>query len=175
MTVARDIMQARVLTVGPEMTVNEAGRLLERARIGGAPVVDGRRRLLGVLSRSDLLRRHQAAPAEIPAFYREGEGVTLARPVESPGEARVAEVMTPVVLSAEESTPMRALARFMVTKRIHRVVIVKDGALRGIVTTMDVLRLVAEGPRRGRGVRRSRRRRPASRGTRGRRPAGAKS
>jgi CBS domain-containing protein len=143
MKAARDIMQTKLVTVRPDMTINEAGRLLERAGVSGAPVVGTRRKLLGVLSRADLLRRHQATPAEIPAFYRDGDALALVKIVDAPGKALVAEVMTPAVLSAEERTPVKDLARFMLAKRVHRVVIVRNGALRGIVTTMDMLKVVA--------------------------------
>lgn len=142
---AKDIMQTRVVTLGPDMLLRDVGRMLERERISGAPVVGERRELLGVLSQTDLLRRYHARPAEIPAFYRDGERVAVARYVDSPGETRVAEAMTPAVLSAEEDTPVRDLARFMLAKRIHRVVIVRNGKLRGIVTSMDLLGVLAHG------------------------------
>lgn len=136
-------MQTQVVTLGPDMTVRDAGRVLEREGISGAPVVGDRGQLLGVLSQTDLLRRHQASAAEVPAFYREGEGIAVARLEESPSEARVAEVMTPAVLAAQEETPVVELARLMLVKRIHRVVIVRNRRIRGIVSTMDLLRVMA--------------------------------
>jgi CBS domain-containing protein len=141
---AKDVMRARVITVGPETTIEEATRLFEDMGISGAPVVGTGRRLLGVVSRTDLLRRHQQeATSTVPAFYRDGEGVSLVRDGGSPGRASVAEVMTPAVLSAREDTPVDELARVMIARRIHRVVITRDDELRGIVTTMDLLGLLA--------------------------------
>lgn len=166
---ARDVMKARVLTLGPDTTVEEATRLFEDAGISGAPVVGPGRSLLGVVSRADLLRRHQeAASGRVPPFYRDGTTIVVATDRPAPGKAPVSEVMTPAVLTAREDTPLEDLAAFMVRHRIHRVIVTRDGRLRGIVTTMDVLRVVAAGAGwpggRGRASRRpSSRRRAAGR------------
>lgn len=143
---AKDIMRDRVVTLGPDMTLKEAAELFERAGISGAPVVGPGRKLLGVLSQTDLTRREREQEQNrVPAFYREGGLLRMARPLDSALLTRVSEVMTPAVLAADEGTPVRALAAIMVARRVHRVVIVRDGALRGIVTTMDILRVVAAG------------------------------
>jgi len=52
---ARDVMQSKVITVEPDMGLDEVAELLCRERISGAPVVeDGE--VIGVVSRSDLVR-----------------------------------------------------------------------------------------------------------------------
>jgi acetoin utilization protein AcuB len=51
----RDVMTARVLTVGRDASVPEVAALLRRERIGAVPVVDSDDRLCGILTRSDLL------------------------------------------------------------------------------------------------------------------------
>ena len=60
--------------------------------------------------------------------------------------------MTSAVFSAEEETPLRGARALMLRKRIHRVMITRDGKLPGIVTSIDMLRLVA-GPLRCRSAR----------------------
>lgn len=169
---AKDVMTTRVVTLVPDATIGEASRLFEQAGISGAPVVGPGRKLLGVLSRTDIVRHHdQARRGEVPAFYQEGGAVLFTTPVASPGDTRVAEVMTPAVLTALEDTPVEELARFMVGKRIHRVVIVRDGVLRGIVTAMDLLALLSW-PRRAASVESGRRSSgPPLPRRRGRRPA----
>jgi CBS domain-containing protein len=141
---AKDIMCRRVVTVTPDTTILDAVRLFERRGISGAPVVGPRRRLLGVVSQKDLLRRHrEQETGEVPAFYREGDRVAFTTVTEAPGRARVAEVMTPAALCAREDAPVEQLARFMLARRVHRVVIVERGAVRGIVTTTDMLKVIA--------------------------------
>jgi acetoin utilization protein AcuB len=51
----RDVMTARVLTLGRDASVPEAAALLRRERIGAVPIVDDDDRLCGILTRSDLL------------------------------------------------------------------------------------------------------------------------
>src|SRR5208282_1355932 len=58
---ARDIMSAPVVTVGEETEVGEIARLLAAHRIKRVPVVrDGR--IIGIVSRADLLRALAALP-----------------------------------------------------------------------------------------------------------------
>jgi CBS domain-containing protein len=50
-----DVMTRNVLSVGRESSMTEAARLMQRERIGAVPVLDGSR-LVGILTRSDMLR-----------------------------------------------------------------------------------------------------------------------
>lgn len=52
----RDIMNAEVVTVGPDTTVRQLARLLADEEISGAPVVDANGTLLGVVSATDVVR-----------------------------------------------------------------------------------------------------------------------
>ncbi len=68
---ARDVMSVDLVTARPEMSVAEAARLLEAHRVKRLPVVDAQGRLVGVVSRADLLRavaaagtREQEAPVD---------------------------------------------------------------------------------------------------------------
>jgi CBS domain-containing protein len=61
-------MSAPAITVNPEATVPMAARLLARRGIKHAPVVDERGRLVGIVSRADLLRLFLR---DDPAIYRE--------------------------------------------------------------------------------------------------------
>jgi CBS domain-containing protein len=54
--VARDLMTVAVVSVGPHAGVAEAARLLHRHGVKRLPVVDREGRLLGIVSRADLLK-----------------------------------------------------------------------------------------------------------------------
>lgn len=56
--VARNLMTAPAITVPPDASVVTAARLMEAERIKRLPVVDDLGRLMGIVSRSDLLRMH---------------------------------------------------------------------------------------------------------------------
>ena len=53
---AGDLMTSPVLTVTPEATLAEAARLMHERHVKRLPVVDSTGRLLGIVSRADLLR-----------------------------------------------------------------------------------------------------------------------
>jgi acetoin utilization protein AcuB len=49
-----DVMTRDVLTLAPAAFIADAARLMRRQRVGAIPIVDGRR-LVGIVTRSDLL------------------------------------------------------------------------------------------------------------------------
>ncbi|TDT97374.1 BON domain-containing protein [Streptomyces sp. 846.5] len=55
-TTAGDIMTVAVAVIGPHATLSEAARLMARRHVRRLPVVDGGGRLVGIVSRSDLLK-----------------------------------------------------------------------------------------------------------------------
>ena len=61
----------------------------------------------------------------------------------------VADVMTRDVLSQPSRTTLEKAAQYMLEKGIHRVLVIDDGELQGIVTVTDVVRAVAEGHLKG--------------------------
>lgn len=66
----RDLMTAHPITLTPDNTIQEAALLLIERRISGLPVVTGTRKLVGIITRTDLLEalvlpggRHGSGPA----------------------------------------------------------------------------------------------------------------
>ncbi|MDE2039773.1 MAG: CBS domain-containing protein [Elusimicrobia bacterium] len=117
---AKDIMSRELITLPPDADISEAARLLSESRISGAPVVDAEGRLLGVVSQTDLTRfQGQGGPA---------------------AGASVASVMTNKPVCCEEDTPTEEVARVMLERRIHRLLVTRGGRLVGIVSAMDILR-----------------------------------
>ena len=52
---AGDLMTAKVVAVAPQDTVEHAARLMYSRKVKRLPVVDGQRRLVGIISRADVL------------------------------------------------------------------------------------------------------------------------
>lgn len=67
---AADVMTSKVVTLVEEMTVTSAARVLERHRIKRAPVMRGDR-MVGIVSRGDLLRPYLRTDLEIRAEVEE--------------------------------------------------------------------------------------------------------
>jgi CBS domain-containing protein len=57
----------------------------------------------------------------------------------------VADIMTREVVTVTEDTPVQEILHLMVTEGIHRVPVVKEGKVVGIVSAMNVLEALLEG------------------------------
>lgn len=145
--IAEDVMRKDVITIQDNQTIKELAQLLLDHHISGVPVLNPHGKLVGVVSQTDLIRREREEPQrhETPAYHQDIDRWLGKRgfQVEAPDFTLVRDVMTPAVLSANVQTPVADLARCMIEKRIHRIVITRNGRLAGIVTSMDLLRLVA--------------------------------
>ncbi len=155
---ARDIMQKDVRCVPQTMSVVEVLRLLISEGLSGVPVFDGHK-LAGIISRSDIIQylSRDQATADIECdYYWEFEASTCIAPgldqhaseqiklVERRLENLAAlDLMVRDVISVSPSTPLREVARLMHGKHIHRVLVVNNAELNGVITTMDFTQLFA--------------------------------
>jgi CBS domain-containing protein len=150
--IAKDIMNPNVVTVTDTMDLREAAKILVEERISGAPVVDDLGNLVGVISQSDLVEYDLATERELTEeapFYRRpyDDAIHPSRgfQIEQLSADKVKDVMTPYLITIKEDTPIREVAARMAQCGIHRVIVVdEDQQIRGIVTSLDVLRWVAE-------------------------------
>jgi CBS domain-containing protein len=69
--VASELMSAPAVTIGPEAAIPAAARIMDAERVKRLPVVDDQGRLVGIVSRSDLLRPFLRADDEIRAEIRD--------------------------------------------------------------------------------------------------------
>lgn len=150
------VMTRDVLTLFPDMTLKQMDQALLERHVSGAPVVDGRR-LVGVASRADALRalyEEQAQAARITDVYSSPYPIPLAaleelskqsrKVAEHLATTRVRDIMTTDPLTARPGDDVEVVARVMASERVHRLPIVEDGELVGIVSALDLVRLVAE-------------------------------
>lgn len=145
---AGEIMTRKVISVSEDTSIEDLCGLLHKARITGAPVVDQSGVLVGIVSKDDVAGayfRNQAG--------EEAAGMKSLLEIcreETPrgagsGKARqVSDIMTREVVTATEDTPVKEILHLMVTEGIHRVPIVKEGKVRGIVSAMNVLEALLE-------------------------------
>jgi CBS domain-containing protein len=158
---ASDVMQSEVLAVPSTLPMIELERLLVRERVGGVPVVDDGR-LVGIISRSDVIRyltSDQAAESVDTQYYWDFGGATSPSPRTSgdspsadPGaieqvlaDLTVADLMVKDIVSVTPDQPISHVAAMMESRHVHRVLVVERHSLIGVVTTMDMTRLIAEG------------------------------
>lgn len=139
-----DVMERDVITVRPNTSLRDALNRLAARHVSGAPVVDGAR-VVGVISASDLLAyiakiAQETAlndwktprPEDVEDFTSAIEGRT------------VAQAMTPWVNALPSTASVVEAAAEMQGANVHRLLVIDDEQLVGIVSAMDIVQAVAE-------------------------------
>lgn len=150
---ARDVMTRDVFTVSPGLSLLDLERDLGAQRVSGAPVVE-HGKLVGIVSRSDVdrrMHRERSRSAGMATFYlsvddAEDDPAPADPTQDALQELRhlcVRDVMTASVVSVEPDTPVREVARTMDERRIHRLLVLEDGQLRGLISALDLVRVLA--------------------------------
>lgn len=148
-TTARDIMTREPVCAELGMSIRAVARLFEENEISGAPVVDAQGRIVGVVSRTDLVRRYAEGDGDndprflIELFGADEEDEDEPSPMSEP-LITVDDFMTSDPITAQAHTPLTTLAARMVSARVHRVVIVDEQRFPiGIVTSLDLVKALA--------------------------------
>ncbi len=126
-------MTTELDAIGVEASLDEVALLLERRRISAVPLLAGDGTVVGVLSRSDLLRAGRLTA---------GRGGAIEALVLPPRSAGSLIARTPVVCEAR--TPLREAARMMLEHRVHRLFVVDAGRPFGVISTLDLTRAVRD-------------------------------
>lgn len=126
-TPAARVMSRHVICVEPEVTVHDVAAILLRHHLSSVPVVDDEFRLLGIVTKADLLGKSESSPA---AF-----------------------AMAPSVVALGERASVIEAARAMADAGVHRVPVTsEDGRIVGIVSSLDVMRFLSRDLPQGEGV-----------------------
>lgn len=134
---ASDIMQGSVITVTLDTSLRKLVQLLTKRRISGVPVVDAEGTPAGVISLTDV------AAYVGQSWVKSNPGAAMAWQEalgESLGDTPVSDVMSPFVYYAEEGASLDELAEMMLEHHIHRLVVVRQQQLVGIVSSLDLIR-----------------------------------
>lgn len=120
-------MTTDVVTIGEDAPVSQLCDLLQAVHANGLPVLNAQGELVGIVSEDDVLY------GTMGVFDKNGTPVL------------VRDIMTSPAVCATEDTDVVELSRMLSGMRIHRIPILSDGRVTGIVTALDVVRAVAEG------------------------------
>ena len=146
---ARDLMTKEVVTIGPKATVMEIAKLLKDKKISGVPVVDEKRRVLGMVTEKDVLRK-RIAPTEpgmmnlFLSLFDETEAKKYANDVRKMFAATAEEIMTRPAVCVEAGEDALKVGQIILDRGIKRVPVTELGKLVGIVSRHDLLQLVTE-------------------------------
>lgn len=161
---ARDLMQTEVITLLDSAPIREAVQTFEECNIKGAPVVDVVGKLVGVITASDLAKTDHLEgdrfTEERGSFYTTDSNDDLGPDgsrrseeflgkedfsPEVAGSETVGDWMTPRVISVSPDDTISQVCKTMSDEGVHRVMVVYNSKILGIISAMDIVRMVAEG------------------------------
>jgi CBS domain-containing protein len=146
---AKDIMTTKVITVTPDVTVEELARIFIDNGISGAPVVDAEGNLEGIVTENDLIGKNSRL--HIPTILRLfdayiplGSG-RLESEIKKMAALTVGEICTKEVVAVDEESPVEYLATLMTEKKIHLLPVIKGRKVAGIVGKKDIIKNMTRG------------------------------
>ncbi len=119
-----DYMSHDVRSVHKDVPIKEAGRLLQKWKVGSLLVDDGSR-YLGIITDADLSRKAVAKGMD-------------------PNTTAVKSCMSKPVISIEDDEPLATAITLMKQKAIRHVAVTEDGTIIGVLSVSDILRAYAE-------------------------------
>lgn len=122
--VVKDYMNASLVTFKPDTPVLDAIDTLITQGISGAPVIDERGNLVGLLSEKDCMKVAMQA-----GYYEEAAG-------------RVSEYMTQKVITVESESSILEVAKLFLEKGPRRYPVIEDNRLVGQISRRDVLKAI---------------------------------
>ncbi len=125
-----DIMESNVRATVPDAIVADAVTTIADGHVSGLPVVEARGNLVGVISSSDIL-----------SALAESEGSEARERVFSGTE--VQEIMSRQPMTIEPDATLKDAAERMLYLDVHRLFVVEEGKLVGVVSQTDIARTVA--------------------------------
>ncbi len=114
-----DLMVAQAITTTPHKSVGHARKVMREQRISMLPVVGPEGEPVGVVSASDLLD-------------------------DLPDEKPVSQLLTEKVYVVPAYDDVHVAARVMRNHHIHHLVVTHEGAVAGILSAFDLLKLVED-------------------------------
>ncbi|WP_406375525.1 CBS domain-containing protein [Streptomyces sp. NBC_00647] len=137
-----EVMTHDVVEARREMSFKDLVRLLDRHRISGLPVVDDDDKVVGVISRTDLIRRQAARSANararpFPSLRRSARRAAAVAHATTAGE-----LMSTPAITVHPEQRIADAARVMERHGVERLPVVdEEDRLIGIATRRDLLRV----------------------------------
>jgi acetoin utilization protein AcuB len=127
-------MTRNPIMVSPDLSIVEAMERMRREKVRRFPVVDKQSKLVGVVTREDLLH---ASPSSVTSLSVWEVSYLLS-------QVKVKEVMTRDVLTVTEDVTLEEASRLMADNKIGCLPVVRDGMVVGIITESDLFKVFLE-------------------------------
>jgi len=150
---AGEIMDADVPAISPDAEARAAIELLAKTELGAIPVVDGERKVVGIVSESDLVIGDEEADLPLPHYLNIMGGIVFVgsmkgfeERLEKAFATKVSELMSadPVIVRDDDDAEL--VARTIAEKHHNHLPVVDgEGRLAGLVTRADALAALVSG------------------------------
>jgi CBS domain-containing protein len=149
---AAEIMNADVPAVTPDDEARTAIDLLAKSDMGAVPVLDDDRKVVGIVSESDLILADEESDLHLPHYLEIMGGVVFIgsmkgfeKRLEKAFATKVSELMTadPITVHTYEAAD-RVAKKIADHHHNHLPVVDEDGRLAGMVTRADALAAVVD-------------------------------
>jgi CBS domain-containing protein len=149
---AAEIMNADVPTVTPDDEARTAIDLLAKSDMGAVPVLDDDRKVVGIVSESDLILADEESDLHLPHYLEIMGGIVFIgsmkgfeKRLEKAFATKVLELMTadPITVHTYEAAD-RVAKKIADHHHNHLPVVDEDGRLAGMVTRADALAAVVD-------------------------------
>jgi CBS domain-containing protein len=152
MRTAAEIMDSEVPSVTPDADAREAVELLANTDKGAIPVVDEERRVVGIVSESDLVLGDEEADLHLPHYLNLMGGIVFVgsmkgfeERLEKAFATKVSELMTADPVVVNDYSSAETVARRIAEKHHNHLPVVDgEGRLLGLVTRADALAALVE-------------------------------
>jgi CBS domain-containing protein len=152
MKTAAEIMDAEVPAVSPDADARNAIELLARTEKGAIPVVDEERRVIGIVSESDLILSEEESDLHLPHYLNIMGGIVFVgsmkgfeKRLEKAFATKVSELMTADPIVVRDDDDAETVAKTIADKHHNHLPVVDgEGRLAGIVTRADALAALVE-------------------------------
>lgn len=134
------VMSRRVTKAREHTTFRQLWRLIVRKKVNAVPVVDRANKLVGLVTKDDLLKSLYPDYREyLNEFSSTNDYEALERKIRDRMGLKAKDIMCTRVIFTFEDTPiMRALSR-MIVRRVNQLPVLSDGGIVvGIVTKGDI-------------------------------------
>ncbi|MEK7544293.1 MAG: CBS domain-containing protein [Patescibacteria group bacterium] len=141
--IVRDLMSKKLTVVKPDTTLRDLWKSIFSHRVNAVPVVDGKGKLLGIISKEDMLKllypNYEDMMEDLFTSY---DFDSMEERIHELNVKKARDIMCKrVVFTREDTQVMRALSR-MIARRLNQLPVLsrKNDMVVGMVTKGDIFR-----------------------------------
>jgi CBS domain-containing protein len=145
---AEQIMTTDVTTVHADTTIEDVARLFTTRRISSVSVVDDDDRVVGVVTDEELFTSEKGIPfsaVRVPVLFEKWARPERAAEIYSNARQNTAQdVMSYEFVCVDVNASVGHITQVMVERNLHRVLVTRSDRLAGIITRLDLIRMLAD-------------------------------